>query len=293
MSRKTIINALVLSIAILSAIASSIGILSNKNEGSGNIISVRGEKVILYGKGVYHHMSAQVAPQGIAQDYVTLFIALPLLIISLLLNNKGSVRGKILLAGTLGYFLVTYLFFTMMAMYNQLFLLWVVNLALSFYGFILVFTSLNNDEVSFQKELPVKFIGGFLMFCALAITFLWLSVIIPPFLNNSIPAAVEHYTTLVVQALDLSILLPASFISGWLLFTRKSYGYIIAPVYTVFLSILMLALTAKIIAMGILGYNIIPVVYIISTFTIVTIVCLVIVVLKLNNKNYHEITRAF
>ena len=213
-NRKKIINTLVILIGILSGIASSIGIFSNRNEGAREIISVRGQKVMLYGKGAYHHMSAGIAPQGIAQDVITLFIAIPLLFFSLKLYNKGSARGTILLAGTLGYFLVTYLFFTLMAMYNQLFLLWVCILSFSFYGFILVFTSIDHSKIAFRKELPTGFIGSFLMFSAIAIALLWLSIVIPPLLNHSIPVEVEHYTTLVVQALDLSILLPASFISG-------------------------------------------------------------------------------
>lgn len=36
------------------------------------------------------------------------------------------------------------------------------------------------------------------------------------------------------------------------------FGYMFAPVYFVFLSLLMTALTAKVIAMALLGYQVIP-----------------------------------
>jgi hypothetical protein len=286
--KRSVVNILVILIGILSGVASSIGIFSDNIEGPREVISVHGRKVTLYGKGAYHHMSEQVAPQGIAQDVVTLFIAIPMLFISLGIYNRGSVRGKILLAGTLAYFLVTYLFFTLMAMYNQLFLLWVINLSLCFYSFLIVFTSVDGREIYFNTSLPNKFIGGFLMFCSTAIALLWLSVIIPPMLKHSVPEEVEHYTTLVVQALDLSILLPASFISGWLLYKRRDFGFIIAPVYIVFLTLLMLALTAKVMAMGILGYNIIPVVYIIPSFALITLICFIIIFSKLKTKLNYE-----
>jgi hypothetical protein len=60
-------------------------------------------------------MSAEVAPQGIVQDYVTLFLGIPLLFLSLFMANNGSLRGRFLLSGALGYFLVTYLFILLWA----------------------------------------------------------------------------------------------------------------------------------------------------------------------------------
>lgn len=257
MRRITII---VLGIALLSAIAASVGIFSQAVHEPATITSVRGEEVRLYGKGVYFHMSAEVAPQGIAQDVVTLFVAIPLLLISLVMYRRGSLRGRILLTGTLGYFLVTYLFFTLMAMYNQLFLLWVVLLSLSFYGFLIAFSSIDFEVLvlRIKSGFPLKMLSIFLMFTSVVIGLLWLSIVIPPLIDGSIPAAVEHYTTLVVQALDLSILLPASFIAGYQLFKKYPLGYKFASVYIVFLSILMTALTAKIVAMALLGYNVFP-----------------------------------
>lgn len=280
MHNKTTLTILTLLIAILAAIAASIGIFSGGGPGPSTITSVRGEEVTLYGKGAYYHMSAEVAPQGIAQDVVTLFIGIPLLLFSLVLYRKGSLRGKVLLAGTLGYFLITYLFFTMMAMYNQLFLLWVVLLSLCFHAFYISFKTLDEQELTSRTEhkQPVKLIGGFLIFCSVSIGLLWLSIVVPPAVSGIIPKEVEHYTTLVVQALDLSILLPTAFIAGILLIKKESFGYKISAIYLVFLSILMTALSAKIIAMASLGYNVIPVIFIIPSFNILSILCTVITI---------------
>ncbi|MDF2438994.1 MAG: hypothetical protein K0Q95_3370 [Bacteroidota bacterium] len=275
MHNKSLLTALTSLIAIFAAIAASVGIFSEGGPGPSTITSVRGQEVTLYGKGAYYHMSAEVAPQGIAQDVVTLFIGVPLLLFSLALYRTGSLRGKILLSGTLGYFLTTYLFFTMMAMYNQLFILWVLLLSLAFHAFYISFRSIDEEELHAKTNPrhPVKFIGGFLIFCSLSIGLLWLSVIIPPLLSGSIPKQVEHYTTLVVQALDLSIALPAAFIAGLLLIKRKLFGYKLSAIYLIFLSILMTALSAKVIAMASLGYNVVPVIFIIPTFNLVSIIC--------------------
>ena len=237
-------------------------------------------------------MSAEVAPQGIAQDYITLFAGVPILIMSLLWSRKGSLKGRYLLTGTLGYFLVTYLFYTVMGMYNQLFLVYVVLMSSSFYAFILSLLSFNtgNLHTCFSTSTPVRWTGGFLIFNSVAIALLWLSIVVPPLLDGSIiPTEVEHYTTLIVQGLDLGILLPAAFALGVLFMKKSPIGYLLAPVYFIFLSLLTTALTAKVVAMYGLGYNVIPVIFIIPAFNLLTILSTIailknIVALPVNTK---------
>ena len=97
-------------------------------------------------------------------------------------------------------------------------------------------------------------------------------------LDNSLyPEAVGHHTTLtvqlIVQGIDLSLLLPLSFVLGYLLLRKRFLGYLFAPGYLVFLSLLMMALVGKIVYVGILGYNIIPVIFIIPVIEIISIIC--------------------
>ena len=174
------------------------------------------------------------------------------------------------------YFLVTYLFYTVMGMYNVMFLPYVILMGASFYSFILIILSFDINALpnSFRPSTPVKITGGFLVFNSIVIGLLWLSIVVPPLLNGTIiPLQVEHYTTLIVQGLDLGILLPAGFISGVLLIRKNPFGYLLAPVYFVFLSLLMTALSAKIIAMKMPGYNVIPAIFIIPAFNVITIIC--------------------
>jgi hypothetical protein len=114
-------------IAVAAAFAAAIGIFSDAGPGPREHQSVRGETVPIYGYGPYRHMSADVAVQGIGQDYVTLFIAVPLLVgvaVATLRREgtrpAGSLRRRLLLAGITGYFFVTYLFYMLMGTYNYL-----------------------------------------------------------------------------------------------------------------------------------------------------------------------------
>lgn len=283
MPHKKLISILVLLILIFVTIASLTGILSNSGSGEYEFTSIHGQVINIYGKGIYKHMSSDVAIQGIAQDYVTLLIAAPYLLITLFRSRKGSVKGRLLMSGVLLYIFLTYLFYMNMAMYNSLFLVYIAITGLSFFALATTLLSIDTKQLIMSKKTPVKFIGGFLIFNAISIALLWLGVIVPPLIDQSIvPLSVEHYSTLNVQAFDLSLFLPLSFVAGWLLIKAKALGRLMAPVYLVFLSLLMTALIAKIIAMGFAGVNIIPAVFIIPCIAIVAIICKVMLIKNIN-----------
>ncbi len=270
------IGVLVAIIICASLVASLAGILSSHGPGEYEYTSIRGENVTVYGKGFYRHMPSDVAVQGIAQDIVTLLVGIPLLAISFLLARGDSKQGRFLLAGALGYFTVTYVFYLCMATYNELFLLWVLLASASFYCFILTVLSFDLDGIRawFDDRTPYRLVGGFLMANALLIGVMWLGVVVPPLLDGSIyPADLYHFTTLIVQGLDLSILLPASFIAGFLFLRRQRYGYLLAPMYIVFLSLLMTALSAKVVAMSLSGVGAGPALVIIPSITAIAVVC--------------------
>lgn len=263
-------------IVLFAALAAITSIFSGETGGHYDFQSIRGQTVNIYGKGIYQHMSSDVAIQGIAQDVVTLFLAVPLLLLALYRARKRSLKSAFLLAGILNYFLVTYLFYMNMAMYNSLFLVYVMLAGLSFFAFLLAVMSIDSGNLpeTFSKSAPVKFSGWFLMINAVSIAFLWLGIVVPPLLDGRIyPTEVQHYTTLNVQAFDLALFLPASFVSGWLLVKKNRYGFLFSMITLIFLNILMTALLAKIIAMALEGVNVIPVVFIIPVILIISLYC--------------------
>lgn len=289
MKNVTSIGILVFCIAALAIAATTQGIFSGNRTGRYTHISIRGKEVPIYGKGIYRHMSAEVAPQGIAQDYVTLVFGVPLLLVAFFLARAGSGKGQFLLAGVSGYFLVTYGFYLLMGMYNALFLVYVLLTSLSFFLFYNSMQLLRDQKLfaHFSQRTPVKLTGGFLVFNAVCIALLWLSIVLPPLVDGSIiPVQVEHYTTLVVQGLDLAILLPAAFVVGVLLIKKQYAGFLWSPVYFIFLSLLMTALTAKLVAMGLLGYSIVPAIYIIPFFNAAAILCTFLLLKNIEEKNF-------
>ena len=291
MRYKKAVSMLVYGISILAILATTVGIFSKSGPGEFEHISVRGETVTIFGRGIYQDMSVDVAIQGIAQDVVTLCIGIPFLLNALYFARKGSLKGRIMLSGSLLYFFLTYLFYLAMAMFNSLFLVYVLLLSASFFALILTLFPLYFENISqhFHSSMPVTFLGGFLIFNAVVIGSLWLQVVVPPLFRKVIPVDLDHYTTLIVQGFDLALFLPISFISGVLLIKRVPIGFLLGSVYFVFLSLLMTALSGKIIGMALTGVNVIPAIFIIPAINLTTILCSIIIFKNFKHKVNRDI----
>lgn len=162
-------------------------------------------------------------------------------------------------------------------MYNQLFLVYVLLTSLSFFALAITIISFDIDSLadSFKKNLPLKYIGGFLIFVAIMVAMSWLGRIVPPLIDGSvIPQGLDHYTTIPVQALDLAFMLPLAFLSGFLLIKRKAIAYLMAPIITNFLIIMMLAISAKIFGQFIRGTaGTLPIMIIFVVFAVIAVSC--------------------
>jgi len=274
MNNKKIITTLVVAIVLLSALATLSGILSDSGSGPRMVESVRGRTVALYSRGLYRDMSADVAIQGIAQDWITLLFGIPALLASLYLARKGSLRGVLALSGVIGYFLVTYLLYLAMAMYNRMFLGYVCLVGFSFFALILCLFSRDFSRLK-ESVMDVKLFrtaGYFLMLTSSLIAILWLSVVLPSLFSGTVPLQVEHYTTLIVQGFDLGLFLPSAFVSGWLAVRGNRHGYLFTIINVVLLALLMTALVSKILFMAAAGQNVVPAVFIIPIIDLTAIV---------------------
>lgn len=251
---------IILAIAALAAVAAAWPFVFTGGAGPSEHVSVRGETVLLYGYGPYRHMPDDVAVQGLAQDLVTLSIAVPVLLLTLWLARRGSRAGYIALSGTVGYLFVQYVLYLAMATYNELFLIWVLLVLLT--SQVLVRLLLAGRPVTAGAEVSNgtrRFVGGFLLVNGTLIALLWLSVIVPPLASGTLyPADLAHFTTMIVQGFDLALFLPPSLLAGYYYLGRRRPGDLLAPLYAVFLVLQMTALLAKILWMNAIGVSVGP-----------------------------------
>lgn len=191
----------------------------------------RGETVMLNGQGLYYYDTVSMAAQQQGNDLVTLVVGVPLLVISAWLAFRGSLRGRLLLTGTLGFFLYTYMSMSMLTSYNALFLIYVALFTLSLAAFVLSMMSFDLRELErhFSERLPRGWIAALLFLVGGFLLLAWLGRIVPPLLEGQTPP-LENTTTLVIQAMDLGLVMPLAILSGILLLRRSPWGYLLASV---------------------------------------------------------------
>jgi hypothetical protein len=223
---------LILLIAILSLFAAAMGLFYETPGEPYAYTSLRGEKVNINGHGLYYYDTVSSVAQMQANDLITLVLGLPLLLSSTWLAFRGSLRGRFLLAGTLGFFLYTYMSMSMNTAFNALFPVYVALFSLSLVAFIQCMLSFDLDSLPerFSPRLPRGWIAGLMIFAGLFLVLAWMGGrILPPLLQNQVPL-LENTTTMVIQAMDLGMIVPLAFLSGILLLLRSAWGYLLSSV---------------------------------------------------------------
>jgi hypothetical protein len=218
-------------IVILAMIAAGAGLFWPGEGTPYTFTNFRGEEVAINARGLYRYDTISSVAQMQANDLVTLALGLPLLVISAWLAFRGSLRGRLLLTGTLGFFLYTYISMAALAAYNPLFLVYVALYSLSLFAFILSMMSFDLSTLAnhFSESLPRRGIAWMLYFTGGFLLLAWLGRILPPLLQNQDPL-LENTTTLVIQAMDLGLIVPLAFLSANLLMRRNPWGYLLASV---------------------------------------------------------------
>jgi hypothetical protein len=179
-------------------------------------------------------------------DWVTLVVAVPLLIVAVLMAQRGSVRGRLVWLGLVGYAVYNYAFYVFGAALNAFFLLYVVAFVLSAVTLILSLSRLNVAQVaaSFRRTTPVRVIGGYLAFVGFGLASVWMTMW-AAYAFAGQPTPVEPEAFKLVAALDMSLMVPALTFGGVLLWRRRTWGYVIAAIASIQASLYLLVLSVN------------------------------------------------
>jgi hypothetical protein len=211
-------------------------------------------------KNLYKHDTTSIISQMMGQDLVTLIVAVPLLLISVYMIHGNSLRGRLIWMGTLFYFTYTYASMSFLASYNQFFLVYVAIFSISMYTFIgeLLTTDFKGLKSNFKPGKVIKVSAAFLIFIALVLALMWLKLILDSLITGTAPAALEGYTTLVIQALDLGVLVPLAIISSVLLLKNNEWGYTFTSIFLIKASLIGTAILSMIVFMILNGVSVDP-----------------------------------
>jgi hypothetical protein len=168
----------------------------------------------------------------LGNDWVTLVVALPLVVIGLLLATRGSVRGLLLWLGMIGYAVYNYAFYLFGAALNAFFPLYVLAFVTATVMLILALAQVDIAIVvarSFRPGTPVRILGGSLVFVGIGLASAWIAMW-AAYVFAGRPTPVEPEAFKLVAALDLSLMVPALTVGGVLLWRRAPWGYLLAAI---------------------------------------------------------------
>lgn len=161
-------------------------------------------------------------------------VAFPVLVVGLMAWSKGSCRGQAVVIGALGYTTYNAMLFVFATPFNELFLLYVALLALSFWSLV---SALLEPLPGLHPDaaLPTRAVAAFIFTVVGLNAAAWLMAVIPR-LGQHPPSFLRGtgLTTNPIYVQDLAIWLPALAIIALLLWQRRAAGVFLAGAGLVF-----------------------------------------------------------
>jgi hypothetical protein len=236
---------------------------------------------VFYGDIVYAREVLSYKTQGVGQDIVTLFMVLPIFIISMYFAYRKKPIGLLFWAGCLFYFFYTYAIYSFGLHYNQFFLVYCAILGISTYGFI--YFLLHYTKKIVVTNVHINFIAIYLFIIAGVFYLLWLSEEIPSMITNTIPKSVVDVQIMInpVHVVDLSFCLPLLVITGVLIKKNNHLGYLLAPIALLFGILLAMAIICMLIVMLL---NHVEIDYILTTIFSIIAVFSIFLLVQTTNK---------
>jgi hypothetical protein len=174
--------------------------------------------------------------QARAADLATLFVALPALVVGLALARRGSIRGRLVVAGSIGYLAYTYTIYAFQAVLSPATPLHIAILGLAAWTLVLGWPGLARDAVGVGDGMPRRTTAAFLALVVLLFGGLWLGQIAGSIATGELPPSVAELDlpTSAVYTLDLAFALPLLGLAAVLLLRGRPAGYPLALAGLVF-----------------------------------------------------------
>lgn len=183
-------------------------------------------------EGVHERDTEHFATQAVSQDWVTLLVAVPVVLVLGWYAYHGSLPARLMWHGAVFYFAYTHTVASFMVRFNSLFLVYTSLLACSIIALVGGLSSLGwpMGRESFGSNWPRKGTMVLLWFDVIAFALLWLSDIVPALLEGSVPESLAESDapTNGVEVLDLALLLPTAGITAIWVRRAEPRGYLFA-----------------------------------------------------------------
>ncbi|MCB9305252.1 MAG: hypothetical protein H6565_01515 [Lewinellaceae bacterium] len=233
MAKRTVHTLSFLTLA-LGVVAASAGVFIHQGGAPYDFVNQYGDKVEIYGKGLYAHDSTFKAPIFRGTDLTMLFVACPLLFAALMYDfRNATLKSRLQLTSLIACFFYYAASIAFGVAYNALHLVYIALFSVSLYGLIAAMTSIDRYRLvrSVLPEFPLRGMYVFLILTGLALFGAWLPDIMQAFRLGRPLLLIETYTTEITYVLDMGLVAPAAFICIYLLKKRAGLGYILLDIF--------------------------------------------------------------
>lgn len=181
-------------------------------------------------------------------DFVTLVIAIPIMISAMVSARRGSKRAELIWLGMLDYMLYNYAYYLFGAAFNWFFLIYVALFALSLFAIFIGLFNVDAADIGgrFRARTPVRWISGYMLLVGIGLSTVYFLDSLNYILTGVVPEIIElaEHPTNLIFALDLSLLVPVLLLGGIWLWKRQPWGYVLAGIGLVKGATYTLVLTA-------------------------------------------------
>lgn len=195
------------------------------------VMNQYGEKIRIWGAGIYAHDSYFKAPIFIGSDFAMLVFILPLYLgTSWKLHRQKCPENYICNFGVLCLILYYSGSLALGASYNNLHLLYIALFGVSFYLSAFHFMKLYSFSASGNKVCEYTITKGmkaFLLIAGISLFAAWLPDILYSIFNGTSLDLIEVYTTEITYVLDMGLISPLMFITLFLVKQEKFTGYVL------------------------------------------------------------------
>jgi hypothetical protein len=175
-------------------------------------------------------------------------VAVPLLLVGLVLEIRGSPRGRVLWLGMLFYSMYGYLFYAVAAAFNQFFLLYVATFGLPLYALLFSVPRLDLTRIGSTMGGRVARVVAitYTSVVAAGLGLLWVGISLSYLATEEVPQPIvdSGHPTGVVFAVDLVFIVPPMLLAAIWLTRRQALGWLLAGVMSVGGSVYTLTLAA-------------------------------------------------
>jgi hypothetical protein len=209
-------------------ITSGLGLFYKTDGQPFSFVNQYGDTVKIYGSGIYKNDSYFMAPIFKGSDFTILFFAIPLLIISLIIDVKyNTLRTKLFIVAVVALFLYYSTGISIGVVYNVLHLVYIALFSCSLFAFITGSSLLGKYSIKPTVKIDTIWLKIFLFLSGISLFVAWLPDIIVSLINKRPLELIEVYTTQITYVLDMGAISPVIFKCMYNISKQNNFGYIL------------------------------------------------------------------